>query len=570
MTPELILVSTRTGKPHRFGIINSGRLVHKIMAMGGGTCNLTQRGMITFPLDPLIINNIRANVPELTLDAATRTYLSAQYRRRLEIDLSCAMEAPLFDNDRLRGYQRASVRFLTSAKRALLAHDMGTGKTVIVSTAIKAENLIRVLIVCPNTIKWSWGEHLIEWANWHEPIILEAQKINSARGIKVLHGKNADETALRIAQTLSSTPCALIMNFQQARKHHAILKTFDFDVIVVDEAHRIKNRKSLQSIAIRRLTQMTHYLWLLTGTPIRNDYSDMWAYLNAIDPERFGSFWNYVNYYLDTAPNYLGVMDVVGIKNEATYNAMLGDYVFRRTKEEVMPDLPEKIYTPIPIPLRGAQKVAYHKMQKEFLLEIEQDPGIVFAPNVVAKLIRLRQICLDPRLIGKTANSEKLEALQDLIEDFRLSEEKFIVYTCFKEFAKTISTLLAENVISHGMITGDESGATRHEAVYNLTQGKTQAIVGTIQSMGEGLNIQAATTAVFMDIDWVPAVNEQAEDRLHRRGIQQSPRMIHIYHPDTVEEDIINVCQRKQEIENNSIGSIETMRAMNRRLRSQS
>src|SRR5690606_23950187 len=146
--------------------------------------------------------------------------------------------------------------------------------------------------------------------------------------------------------------------------------------------------------------------------------------------------------------------------------------------------------------------------------------------NTLSKITRLRQICLAPAMLDGRGKSAKLDALRDIVEDVR--DRQFLIFTCFRQFVPFIAMVLNDLGISHGEIVGGQSTAARNETIKLLNSGEIQSIIGTVRSMGEGLNLQKAQVAIFTDIDWVPAVNHQAAGRIHRGEIKESPTIIRL------------------------------------------
>lgn len=519
----------------------------------------------TYPRDPNVVGALYDNFYNLRVTKDVQDYLDDLKQHQADIQEAVRDNSPLFEGDNLWDFQRGSVRFLETAKRCVLAHQMGTGKTVIVSTAVHYLNLERVLIVCPNPVKWSWSDHLTEWAG-RDSYILESGKPNKTLSSdpRVLFG-TARERAEQLHDVLvRKEPLILIINYEQLRLHQVIFDKYDFDAIVVDEAHRIKNRRAARTQALIKTAQRATYLWMLTGTPVRNDYTDLWTYLHLSDPERFTSYWNFISFYLHTVPGFFGGVDIIGLRDETNFNKMLSTYMFRKTKSEVMPQLPDKIYNDIKIPMLPAQQKAYEKMEKDFVFAVEKElksgetiEQAVFAQNVVSQITRLRQICLAPAILESKAKSAKLEALWDIFED--VQQEGFILYSCFRGFLTLAAEVLDSMEIPYGYIVGGQPTEKSREVELGLNDGSLKGVLATVQ-MGEGLNLQAARTVVFADIDWVPAVNEQAEDRVHRGEITESPTIIRLYHPGTVDADVRAACRRKEKIVNETVGRVETVR----------
>ena len=469
------------------------------------------------------------------------------------------------------GTQRASVRFLEAGQKVILGHEMGLGKTVIACYALKHICAERVLIICPNSVKWSWVDHIKQWTT-HTNIAIVDSNITRKQAKQfpdtIINGKR-ETRDVTLAKTCKEIPVVVVVNYDQLRLHKDVICGHDWDVVIVDEAHRVKNRKAQQTKATAAVAKSAKHVWLITGTPARNKLTDLWQLLNICDPQRFTGYWNFVNYHFETYQTPFGT-EIAGLRNPTEFNAMLSCYIFQRTKKEALPDLPAKIYRDIPLPLNSRQEKVYKEMEKSFLIEVtkrlesgEEIKDILLAPNVATQLIRLRQICLTPALLGSVADSAKLDALDDLLTD--LKEEPFILYTCFRSFIPYLKVLLERKKIPYGVIVGGQTSHNRMQVQRDLSEGKIQAIVGTVQSMGEGMNLQAATTAVFCDVDWVPAVNHQAEDRIHRAGIKTSPTIIRLTHPGTVESDIIKACLRKERMVDETIGQVEVVRNMLKR-----
>lgn len=573
MIPEVKLERTKDGTPFRMIAVCSYPQKDALKAAAHGTARWRAKTKDwSMPLEPVILSRIKSRWPDVKIDQDLMSYFTHKANKQKEAYRAAGITDPFPEEPRLVPFQCASIRFLDVVQKAILGHEMGTGKTVIVCSAIKIQGNRRVLVLCPNNVKWSWAQHMNDWAD-RQPIVLEAgsrkEPLQQENGMEVFVG-NQNQQGDFIRELLASRDdMVLIVNYAQIRAHWKILKLGEWDVFTIDEAHRAKNRRTTQSQACRSVAEVSGNVWMLTGTPVRNEYDDLWALLHICDPERFRSYWNFVNVHLDAYPGFHGGVEILGLRDSSRYGKMLAGYMFRKEKKEVLPELPDKLYNDIPLRMKPAQQEAYDQMEQEFLLLVREtlDNGeeiekILFAPNVISKLIRLRQICLSPAIVGGVAESAKLEALKDLFIDLKHSGEPFVIYTAFRKFIPYITPILDHHDIPFGRIVGGQKSLDRRQVEEDLNSGKIQSIIGTISAMGEGLNLQKATTAVFTDIDWVPAVNLQAEDRIHRMGIEKSPTIIRLYHPNTVETDIRGANVRKQGIADETVGRVEIVRRM--------
>jgi len=518
------------------------------------------------PLEPAILSRLMNHFDEVVLSDELRDWAERLYNKQLKVLTSVKDTSPLTQKS-LVPFQMASVRFLAQARRAILGHEMGTGKTPISCVALDYVGAAKVLIVCPNSVKWSWVSHLNEWSHKRDIHVLESVvSTETDLGATIIAGNQSDrEDAIAKLLTVSSE-CVLVINYAQLRIHAKVLKEFDYDVVIADEAHRVGNRKAQQTTAFQQVARRGAYVWMLTGTPVRNRYTDLYTLLAVCDPARFSSYWNFVNVHMQSVPGYWGGVDIVGLRDPEGFNSMLSTFMYRVTKKEAMPHLPEKLYSDLRLVMDYEQRYFYSKMEEEFMVTIEKQLAdgdtieeIISAPNTAAQLIRLRQICLSPALIGGPPSSAKIDALQEIIEDI---EGSFIIYSCFRKFLPFVEQLLGDMGIPYGEIVGGQSSIDRADVEKALNSGSIRCILGTIQSMGEGLNLQTATTAIFCDQDWVPAVNLQAEDRIHRGGITESPTIVRLFHPGTVESDIHSACLKKERIVGETAGQVEVVRAM--------
>ncbi len=525
-----------------------------------------------YPPDPNVIRFMMEKIPSLRFTAEVNDWLQGLKQIQETVIASTKDQRPVSEKS-LWSFQNGSVRFLTESKRCILGHEMGTGKTVIGVTACEFEGISKILVVCPDHLKWTWEEHFKKWGRFsaEEITVVESHRIKKGSDIEctVIQGNTQDREE-PLLRALHQHKSPIIMNYDQFLLHSKLLQNFPYDVVIFDEAHRLKNRKAKRTQAMFKVSQNTDYLWFLTGTPVRKCYTDIWPLLHAIDSERFSSYWDFVFLYTEAMEGFYGGIEILGLKDKQTFQSMLSCYMFRKTKEEVMPDLPPKIYQDIQVQLTGEQKTTYNKMEKEFIAEIKKQMedgtelnDILRAPNTVAQITRLRQICLHPHIIGAKGKSSKLTALEEIIDDIG---DQLLIFTWYKSFIPFVGSTLEDMQIPYRSIYGSVTSSDKRQFEQEFNNDEIQIIVGTIGAMGEGLNLQKSKYSIFTDIDWVPANNEQAEDRIHRGEIKESPTIIRLYHPNTIETDIRYSNKQKQKVVNDTVGQVEAVRNMlNRR-----
>jgi SNF2 family DNA or RNA helicase len=362
---------------------------------------------------------------------------------------------------------------------------------------------------------------------------------------KWLPGKTAQivdgkKPAIREQQIAADTDF-IIINWEKLWREPALMKQ-KWGAVIADEAHRAKNRKAKQTKALWQLKAPVQLA--LTGTPVMNSPDELWPLLKWLRPEQYRSFWEFHYLYVDEYPAYRGTI-VTGVKNVEQLRFELSDKIVRRRKSDVLKDLPPKQIVRVPVELTPAQKRLYDVAESELLLDIaealtrptEGEPAgahenrriaiqqaienndiqalTYLIPNGAAKTTRLRQIVSTPALIGGPEDSGKLTAAEEIIRDH--PGEPMVVFCWFAETARILAKRLEKG--KPALRVGTIAGSDDPDPVKDAFQaGDLDVVVCTIAKGGVGLTLTAASTAIFLERDWVPAINSQAEDRLHRIG----------------------------------------------------
>ncbi len=428
----------------------------------------------------------------------------------------------------LMPHQIEGVGFLRGHPRALLADEMGLGKT---AQAIVAAKVLKgqVLVICPNSLQYNWGAEIDLWdpgATWH-----------------VCEGSVAD----KLHQLHTRMDRYLIVNYAAVQRMQRGLKR-TFATLIVDEAHRIKNRlrqsksgRVSTSGAVQLLGRRAANIYLLTGTPIANRPDDLWSLLNILDPKAFRSYWRFCEEYCKVYHNGYGWI-VGGLRNEQGLQEVLKPYMMRRLKSEVL-DLPEKLVRRVWVELEPGDRKAYEQMRKHYLAELTT--RTVSAPTALAMVTRLKQILVSRGLLESALtplSGAKADAVLDIIED----DGQVVVFSQFSTAINALSLRLQREKIEHVVMTGDTPLERREEAI-RAFKGGTQVLLATIGVGGVGLNLTCANTAVFLDLPWSPALVEQAQDRLHRIGQQNTVTIVELLARNTIDQYILRLLNEKQD-----------------------
>lgn len=471
------------------------------------------------------------------------------------LSIRTALEEPslMEDEHRLFPFQRVGVRFLETAGRALLADDMGSGKTIQLIRTIErlGPYALPVLVVCPNSMKYTWKAEIEEWSN--------------------LTAAVADGTAAQRRKAITSNEDVIIINWESLRLHTRIsgygsikltdkekepkeLNEIDWGTVVADEAHRAKDPKSKQTRALWAVSREAKHRFAATGTPIESNPAELWPIMNFIAPEDFPRKTKYIDRYCLTSFNHFGGMDIIGLKPEtsAEFHTIVDPKMIRRPKDVILPQLPPKIETLRLVSFSGKQKTAYDDMAKSMLAELDSGE-VVVALNPLSQFIRLSQfasayaeLTMDSDGVTRvqlSSPSNKVDAFMEIVEE--AGSEQIVGFAESKQLINLVADKLTATGIAHGLITGDQSVSERQAVMNQFQLGNLQVVLGT-SAAAEGITLTAAHILVFLQRFWSSIKNQQAADRIHRIG-QESEKVeiITLATKGTVDEHREEVLEQK-------------------------
>jgi len=430
-------------------------------------------------------------------------------------DLLLAATGPIEWPGVLFGYQVDAVRTLLVRDAILLADDTGLGKTVEAIAALRILTLQRRmqagLIVMPAGLLRQWRKAFATWA--------------PELRVSTVYGPPAER-----AWQWQSPAHVYLVSYDTLREEQtteagreALRRTWD--VVVLDEAQRIKNRDTDVSRLCKRLRRRR--AWALTGTPLENNLDELASILEFVAPRIDGT-----NLHLFAGPDLMQRQRGVQL---------------RRRKIDVLPQLPPKLTSTITLQLGPEQRSSYGRAEREGVYALRARGGDVRIQNVLDLIVRLKQLCnLDP----VSGQSAKLADLQERLATLVSEGHRALVFTQFTDAtfgARAVAARLAR--FRPLLYTGDMSLANREDAIRAFKQDATHAVlVVSLRAGGLGLNLQDASYVFHFDRWWNPSVESQAEDRSHRLG-QAYPVNVYMYTCEqTVEERIESVLQRKRRL----------------------
>lgn len=440
----------------------------------------------------------------------------------------------------LRPYQKSDVHFIAQLLNVGIFSEQRTGKSVVTLKAIESEGWEKVIIVCPASLVLNWKREVETWTQY-EPLLLKGGK-------KQRLEKYND----------FSTQKVLIISYETLRNDiEHLLKIKDKFCLVADEVHRIRNYKSLQSKALFSLGRLAYKRLALTGTPSVNEGSDVFGILHFLYPEKFPSYWQFVERYFKIWKAPWGAREVKGYKRKEELQEILDVISVQRKRSEVMSWIPKKVYQTIEVEMDAKQSKVYKDMLDTFIVE-EEGEIKVDAPSVLAQLTRLRQLCLSPDLLGLNAPSAKEKALMEWLDDN--PNESVVVFSNFTSYLKRLSEKIEGCVLLHGEMSSEQ----KQHSVNQIQSGKAKVLLANIISGGTGFTIDKAETVIFLDRDYVPSNNAQAEDRIVPTTEQNnhSCTIIDIVVADTVDSKIQKILKDKKSVTeaiNNYRGVVELL-----------
>lgn len=477
-------------------------------------------------------------------------------------------------------HQRAGVKFLTTAKRALLADEPGLGKTAQAIRGIKAikdagEDVFPALIVCPNTLKKNWQREFSKW--WPEanvqvikgtPVHRRKQFEEENVDVYVInweslrtHSRLAGYGSIALARCPECKGHDERVTINKCEVHARELNKIPFKAVVADEMHRSKDPKSKQTRALWAASGDAEIRFALTGTPIANNVLDLWAILHWISPENWPSKTKWIDRMVNTMLNAFGGMMVMGLKPEmeAEFHATVDPHMRRMLKANVLPWLPPVVTERRDVEMSTKQKKAYDQMRDFMIAELEGS-GSVVAPSVLTQTTRLHQFASsyaemivddvtgDQRALLSDPSC-KVDALMDDINNGDFGDDSVAVCAVSRQLLELLSARLEKDKIPHGMITGAQNEDERQKAIDDFQSGRIKWILFTDKAGGVGVTLTAARQLVMLQRPWSLVDHKQALDRVHRIGseIHDSILIIDYVTEGTIEERVIQVLETKAE-----------------------
>lgn len=435
----------------------------------------------------------------------------------------------------LRTYQIEDANFLASMPCSACFNEQRTGKTPTALEVIKIRELEeqRILIVTTASSLYQWQGEYEKWLGKNCQICAGTPKQKELAINKWTHGLVISIDSFKATETRQGLVDVILAKKPQ--------------MIILDEAHKIKNPKSANAKALFK-TRAIPYRLALTGTPAQGKPYDVYSILKFLFPKDFVSFWKFLeNYfiindeivYVKGIPRTYKTYDHFKPGKDKELQILLNQFSTQRKRKDVMPWLPDKCHIPI--------KLEPTKQQVKYLKELAETyrTGDIVTTGALDRLIRYRQICLDPELINLKSKSPKTEWIKQYIKDY--PEEQIII---FSKFTSYLIKLASELDVPYAMITGDVSAKERGQFIKDFQRGEFKVFLINIDAGKEAITLDAAETTIFADKYPPIGSIEQAEDRFVASTEAKAHKAHKIYElmiANTFDEEIYKLLEQRKE-----------------------
>lgn len=474
-------------------------------------------------------------------------------------------------------HQRADVEFLATVKNGLLFNGMGSGKTRSAISTIQAlfeqgEDVFPVLVVGPSATKYPWGKEIEEvWPGLTVTVVdgsaaKRRKQLETPSHIYIMnyeavrgHSRLAPYGNIALKRCVECGGQDPKIKPSACQTHEKELNRIQFNSVILDEIHRIKDGKSQTTRAVKAAISGAKFRIGMSGTPIANTPEDLWSILNAIDPRSFSSKSRFIDRYLVVSMNTWGGTEILGIKPDMVDEFFtIIDPISRRMPEEyVLAHLPPSVYTTREVEMGTKQAKAYKDMQKSMIAEL--DSGLVIVESPLIKSMRLLQFASsyaemvpdeesnlgtddeEPSFSLRLSEpSCKIDAIMEDIENGDFGDDSVVIFAVSRQLIEILSQAMEKKGIKHSMITGAQSSAQKNFAIEDFQNGTTKYCLATVAAAGTGITLTKARIAVFLQRPWSNINNKQAEARVRRIGSEIHDSILYIDYVtrDTIESKV--------------------------------
>ncbi len=443
-----------------------------------------------------------------------------QLSKKVTPDFS-KIKATLFD------YQKEGITFSLFKRGNIIADEMGLGKTLqaIAVAVLKKEiyGLTKAIVICPASLKYQWKK--------------EIERFTDEKAI-IIEGARTDRHAIY----RKAAEFFLIANYEAVMRDITIIHQNPPDMIILDEAQKIKNYDTKTSHAVKSIPKK-HSL-VITGTPLENNLLDLYSIMNFVDPEVLAPQWefsmNHCYFDKEKRNQITGYFNLQELKNK------LGSHVIRREKADVLKQLPAVQEVIVPVELHAAQAEIHAGLARSLAPILHKKYKTVYDMQRIQQiLLNMRMVCDSTFLVDKETNhSPKLEELKTILLEklsIKNRKRKVIIFSEWKTMLRLIGRMLKSNGIHFVTLSGDVPVKKRGLLIDEFANNPDVLVFLSTEAGGSGLNLQFADTVINFDLPWNPAKKNQRIGRINRIGqAAQKLTAVNLIAVNSIEQNIAN------------------------------
>ena len=418
-------------------------------------------------------------------------------------------------------FQRAGIEFLASRREALLADDMGLGKSVQICGLLNyLPEIVSCLVICPASLKATWHRELNRW-------------LTTPRSILVCDGSTAE----------LGNAGVVIINYDLLGRFYPLLSKRSWDLIAFDEGHYLKNREAARTKHARELARGAKRRVILTGTPLLNRVSELWSLLNILAPAQWPNFYRFAHRYCAPVRTSWG-WDFRGSSNrEELAQGLRRGLLLRRRKKHVLAQLPLIVRQVIPLAVDPSPLLEHltHRIAELYGFDPAHPPFEIDPEKIPFELISEIR-----RETGALKTEAAIEFLREQTTDYF---QKVLVFAHHLDVLEALHANFANKSV---LVTGQTSLRARQKAL-DAFQAEGSAIkyfIASTRAFGLGVTLTAASHVIFVEPDWTPALLDQAEARAHRIGQDSRVLVQYLVLENSLDEKILAAVQSKRAVIN--------------------
>jgi len=420
----------------------------------------------------------------------------------------------------LRPFQKIAVNFLEYTDgNALIADEMGLGKTIEAIAYLQLHPELKpVIIVCPGSLKENWKQEILKWMTFPK--------------VRILNGQTPTKTLIGNI---------FIINYDIIHSWRKILKKLNAQILIADECHFFKNNSADRTQTIKRLTKTIPHIIGLSGTPIENRPLDIFNIANILDPITFPDRVQFCVRYCDRKYSKLGWDDSGASNTIELHEKLINSIMIRRKKKDVLPELPDKTYSYVPIELDN--KKEYQEAQMDFINFVEKNKGAIAAEKALraqalTKIETLKQLAI----------KGKFKHAINWIKEFLEVENKLVIICIHTEIITGIISAFPDISVK---IDGSIATNKRQSIVHKFqTDPSIKLCIINVEAGGVGITLTAAYNVAVLELPWNPGKLTQAIDRIHRIGQLKGVLVHFLLAVNTIEQRLAWILDRKTKISN--------------------